>query len=157
MGFVQMTVQWLMFQIMYIQYFTHMLMVFFSFVLYFKMYPDHLKYSSNPATPIQISDHWRLSLQIKSIVKIYSFILICLIFTLGLVKGFPSGITTAIAWVLGILSMILSVLQFIPQIHQTFKHKVKPEWQYMDSISIVSLSLYLTIIRKLARWVFLQW
>ena len=96
----------------------------FRFILYFKMYPERLKYSPNASTPTDLSEHWRLSLKIKSVLKVYSSLLICLVFSLGLMKGFPSGVTTAIAWILGIFSMILSVFQFVPQIHQTFKHKV---------------------------------
>ena len=88
------------------------------------MYPERLKYSPNASTPTDLSEHWRLSLKIKSVLKVYSSLLICLVFSLGLMKGFPSGVTTAIAWILGIFSMILSVFQFVPQIHQTFKHKV---------------------------------
>ena len=107
------------------------------------MYPDRLKYSPNPSSSTELSDHWRLSLRIKSILKVYSFLLICLVFGLGLVRGFPSGMTTAIAWILGIFSMILSILQFIPQIHQTFKHKVS-KW-----INLITVSIPYYINRKL--------
>ena len=90
-----------------------------SFLLYFKMYPEELKHAAGHPT-----ENWALSLRIKGILKFYSFLLLLLIFALAVVSEFPSPFSTAIAWILGIFSMILSVLQFIPQIHQTLKHKV---------------------------------
>ena len=96
------------------------------------MYPENLKHthqlvptetSSTTINP-QFSSNWSLSLRIKKILKFYSFILISLIFTLAILRGFPSQFTTAIAWILGMFSMILSIFQFIPQIHQTLNHKV---------------------------------
>lgn len=84
------------------------------------MYPERLKYSNG-----LITENWSFSLKIKQILKIYSFLLLLLIFSMAIILGFPSPASNAIAWILGIFSMILSVLQFIPQIHQTFKHKVR--------------------------------
>lgn len=95
---------------------------FCSFILYFKMYPERLKYE--PSAPNSLTENWSFSLKIKQILKIYTFFLLLLIFSLAMVLGLPSSISTAIAWILGIFSMILSVSQFIPQIHQTLKHKV---------------------------------
>lgn len=83
------------------------------------MYPEGLKFLAGQPT-----QNWALSLRIKRILKFYSFLLLLLIFTLAVMAEFPSPVPTAIAWILGIFSMVLSVLQFIPQIHQTLKHKV---------------------------------
>lgn len=97
------------------------------------MYPENLKHvhqslstetSSTATINQQFSNNWSLSLRIKNILKFYSFLLISLIFTLAILRGFPSQFTSAIAWILGIFSMILSIFQFIPQIHQTLNHKV---------------------------------
>lgn len=108
--------------------------LFISFTLYFKMYPEGLKYqypinnsttSTNSIIPIPLSSNWSLSLKIKRIVSIYSTFLLMLISILTIGWGFPSRGTNVVAWILGIFSMILSVFQFIPQIHQTFKHKVR--------------------------------
>ncbi len=98
------------------------------------MYPERLKHlhhsssstdtSSTATINQQFSNNWSLSLRIKKILKFYSFLLLSLIFSLAILRGFPSQFTTAIAWVLGIFSMVLSIFQFIPQIHQTLNHKV---------------------------------
>ena len=98
------------------------------------MYPERLKYqypppdpsaSNNTIIPVPLSPNWSLSLKIKQIVSFYSFLLLMLVFGMAVMWGFPSRTTTAVAWILGILSITLSIFQFIPQIHQTLKHKVK--------------------------------
>lgn len=87
------------------------------------MYPERLKYQT--LAPNLPTENWSFSLKIKQILKIYSFFLSIFIFVVSVMWGFPTPMTTAVAWVLGIFSMILSIFQFIPQIHQTLKHKVK--------------------------------
>ena len=101
----------------------------FRFLLYFKMYPEGSKYVAGQPT-----ENWMLSLRIKRILKIYSFLLLLLIFTLAVMLEFPSPVSTTIAWILGIFSMVLSILQFIPQIHQTLKHKVRSNSEYIVSL-----------------------
>jgi hypothetical protein len=87
------------------------------------MYPERLKYQQSSDN--LLTESWSFSLKIKQILKIYSFLLLLMIFSMAMIAGFPSPVSNAIAWILGIFSMILSVFQFIPQIHQTFKHKVR--------------------------------
>ena len=99
------------------------------------MYPERLKYQTT--TPNLLTENWSFSLKIKQILKAYSFLLLLLIFSMAMILGFPSPVSNAIAWILGLFSMVLSVFQFIPQIHQTFKHKVKKwtlTWMLTSSI-----------------------
>lgn len=94
----------------------------FRFFLYYQYYPERLKYNNDESD--SISHDWRLSLRIRSSLKIYSTILAILIVLIAMIIGLPSGIGKVSAWVLGIFSMILSIFQFLPQIYQTYKHKV---------------------------------
>ena len=85
------------------------------------MYPENLKFTQNDT----LSRNWALSLKIKRIVKVYSFCLLLLMLSWAIFLGFPQPIATAFAWILGIFSMLLSLLQFLPQIYQTIIHKVR--------------------------------
>lgn len=92
------------------------------------MYPESSKYSTTIIEADGENDNlaiysanWALSLMIKRVIKAYSFCLMLLMMILAGSTGFPSPVSTMIAWALGIFSMILSALQFIPQIHQTFQ------------------------------------
>lgn len=136
LGFIQMFVQWFMFHIMYTKGVLRVFFILFylcSFVLYFKMYPESLKYEDHPSA---LTENWSFSLKIKRAVRVYSIVMTLLVLLLAFIKGFPSPLGNAIAWILGIFSMILSIFQFIPQIHQTFQHKVK---EYGDIAKYVLL------------------
>lgn len=117
----------------------------FRFILYFKMYPENLKFTQNDT----LSRNWALSLKIKRIVKVYSFFLLLLMLSWAIFLGFPQPIATAFAWILGVFSMLLSLLQFLPQIYQTIIHKVRISTMIMTILlcyCIIVLLFYCIIV-----------
>jgi len=103
-----------------------------SFVLYLIYYPAHKidversqqhvrHYSFLPAR----TEEWTISLLIARVVTLH--LVICTLVTvamLAFVGGPDHQATSSWAAFLGITSVILATIQYVPQIHRTYKRKV---------------------------------
>lgn len=103
-----------------------------SFVLYLIYYPtqkialeqsqSHVRhYSFLPAR----TEEWTISLLIARVVTLH--LVICTLVTIAMltfVGGPEQRATSSWAAFLGITSVILATIQYVPQIHRTYKRKV---------------------------------
>jgi hypothetical protein len=101
------------------------------FLLYYWNYPEESKAPSetHPATYFidgaPVSHDWWLSIQVSRLIRFWAALLTSLLGLLVFLSGLPSGVGNIFAWVLGIFSATLAMLQFIPQIYRTYQSKVR--------------------------------
>ncbi|KAK8843973.1 hypothetical protein IAR55_006765 [Kwoniella newhampshirensis] len=135
LGFFQVTLQWLLFTII--------------LVLYLVYFPKHLKYQrvlpldslvdtstygatdeseSNAAKPIvATTPEWRLAVTLAIVVALHLGLLLLLSLSLLLIlppTSPPHPFLRYLATFLGVSALILSLLQYAPQIHKTYKSRL---------------------------------
>lgn len=102
-------------------------------MLYFWNYPEEAKVSPNHSDGNYlvngqvVSKNWWLSVQVARALRMWAALLIALVGAIAMGWGLPSGVGFAFAWFLGIVSACLSVMQFLPQIHQTYHSQVSSD------------------------------
>ncbi|CED84097.1 hypothetical protein [Phaffia rhodozyma] len=121
LGIIQVFLQWILFS--------------FNFVLFLFYFPDHLKYgalpetSTEPARKSRSSSLWRTSVALAGLTLLYSVVMLGVI--LYLLNHYPLPQPTPVqpphkvlgrlADSMGLLSTILAVAQYAPQIHLTWR------------------------------------
>lgn len=107
----------------------------FSFVLFLIYYPARKKVSEELDRTTR-SKEWTLSLIIAHVVGGHFFIaLLVTIYMLAFVGGPENPWTSGWASFLGITSVVLATIQYVPQIIRTFKRKVR------QTVFFLSISL----------------
>ena len=71
-----------------------------------------------------VSRDWWLSIQVSRLIRFWAALLMGALGWLVFWSGLPSRIGMIFAWILGIFSAILSMLQYLPQIYRTYQSKV---------------------------------
>ncbi|KAF8939470.1 hypothetical protein EDD21DRAFT_371938 [Dissophora ornata] len=118
LGIAQLGVQFVMFGLVLVLY----LIYYPSYKIVAERALPHVRHTFSfwPAP----SEEWALSLIIANVVAIH--LAICVVITMALltfVGGPENGWTSAWATFLGITSVTLATIQYVPQIHRTFKRK----------------------------------
>ncbi|KAI1318561.1 hypothetical protein EDD11_006251 [Mortierella claussenii] len=117
LGIAQLGVQFVMFGLVLVLY----LLYYPSYKIAAERVQQHIRhYSFLPAH----SEEWRVSLLIAHVVTIH--LVVCTFITIGLlafVGGPENHWTSAWATFLGITSVLLATIQYVPQIHRTFKRR----------------------------------
>ncbi len=116
--------------------------MFFSLLALFYVYfPDGKKTISSAEDEGRISKDWRNSLY--SLKVIFTFMVFTSVISATIIVqfGVPSRAATAWTAALALVSIIGSIIQFIPQIMRTWRHKVAPAFQARPCLSLHLLAV----------------
>ncbi|CAJ0905062.1 13896_t:CDS:2 [Entrophospora sp. SA101] len=116
LGIIQLIIQWTMFTTIFLLY-----MLYFPPQRKLTPYIRHIHFNSPPTT---YSYEWRASLGVSSIIAVH-LIITSVVSLLLLNSGKPEDNQLTKLWAdgLGIVSMFLASVQYIPQIYRTWKRK----------------------------------
>uniref|UniRef100_A0A1D1Z0X1 Uncharacterized protein C4C5.03 n=1 Tax=Anthurium amnicola TaxID=1678845 RepID=A0A1D1Z0X1_9ARAE len=118
LGIIQLTIQWFSF--------TMILVLFMAYFPEYKKYVPNMSLGSgyNSLTSTKYSPEWLLSLRVTTTVVIHFIItLFVSAFLLIFVGGAEEKATRYWADLLGVISLILASVQYLPQIWKTWKRK----------------------------------
>jgi len=118
LGIIQLTIQWFSF--------TMILVLFMIYFPEYKKYIPNISLGSgyNSLTSSKYSPEWRLSLQVTAAVVVhFIFTLIVSAYLLIFIGGAEEKTTRYWADLLGVISLILASVQYLPQIWKTWKRK----------------------------------